>query len=107
MNFPGTASSTQMKIHNSKFKILFDPWTYPLAACFILLFLFAFRQNVDLDMGFHLRTGQWILQNHAVPQKDTFSFTSNQNDYPDPHWFYEVICYGLYQAFGYPGIGLF
>lgn len=84
-----------------------SPWFYPLAACFILLFLFAFRQNVDFDMGFHLRGGQWIVQNHAFPQKDLFTFTSNQNDYQDPHWLYQVACYLLYLAGGYPAIGFF
>ena len=81
-------------------------WIYPLVACFILLFLFAFRQNVDFDMGFHLRAGQWIVQNHAFPQKDVFTFTSNQNDYQDPHWLYQVVCYLLYLIGSYPAIGL-
>ncbi len=37
-------------------------------------------------MGFHLRAGQWILQNHAFPDKDLFTYTVNQNDYVDLHW---------------------
>jgi hypothetical protein len=82
-----------------------SPWVYPLAACFLLIFLFAFRQNIDYDMGFHLRAGQWILQNHVFPQKDTFTFTSTQNDYQDPHWLYQVICYLLYLMGGYSAIG--
>jgi len=100
-------NSPQLKIENSKFKILLNPWFYPFAACFILLFLFAFRQNVDFDMGFHLRGGEWIVQNHAFPQKDLFTFTSGRNDYQDPHWFYQVVCYLLYLAGSYPAIGIF
>ncbi len=76
-------------------------------ACFFLVFLFAFRQNIDFDMGFHLRTGQWILQNHAFPQKDLFTYTVNQNDYIDLHWLYQVICYSLYRTSGYAGLSLF
>ena len=102
-----TATSfSQFKIHNSKFKILSNPWICPIAACFILVFLFAFRQNIDYDMGFHLRAGQWILQNHAFPQKDNFTFTASQNDYQDPHWLYQVACYLLYRAGSYQAIGL-
>lgn len=99
-------SSLQFKIHNSKFKILFNPWFYPLATCFLLVFLFAFRQNIDFDTGFHLRTGQWILHNHALPQKDAFTYTSTQNDYLDAHWLYQVACYFLERFSGYQGIGL-
>ena len=84
-----------------------SPWFYPFAACFLLLFLFACRQNVDFDMGFHLGGGRWIVQNHAFPPKDLFTFTSNQNDYQDPHWLYQVACYGLYLAGSYPAVGLF
>jgi tetratricopeptide (TPR) repeat protein len=84
-----------------------SPWLYPLLACFLLAFLFAFRQNIDFDMGFHLRAGQWILQNHAFPQKDVFTYTVNQNDYIDLHWLYQVTCYLLYRLGGYAGISLF
>src|SRR5581483_11493979 len=83
-----------------------SPWFYPFLACFLLVFLFAFRQNIDFDMGYHLRTGQWILQNHAFPQKDTFTYTVNQNDYIDLHWLYQIACYLLYQTSGYAGISL-
>ena len=83
-----------------------SPWFYPFAACFLLIFLFAFRKNIDYDMGFHLRAGQWILQNRAFPQKDVFTYTVNQNDYVDLHWLYQVACFGLYRLWGYGGLGL-
>lgn len=57
-------------------------------------------------MGFHLKAGQWILQNHAFPQKDLFTYTVNQNDYTDLHWFYQVISYTVYQLSGYRGLSL-
>jgi hypothetical protein len=89
-----------------KMPLFKSPWFYPFLACLLLVFLFAFRQNIDYDMGYHLRAGQWILQNHAFPQKDTFTYTVNQNDYIDLHWLYQVGCYLLYLAGGFRGISL-
>src|SRR6187401_2140523 len=36
----------------------------------------------DGDTGWHIRTGDYVLQHHAVPQKDIFTFTR-----PDAPWF--------------------
>jgi hypothetical protein len=83
-----------------------SPWFYPLLACFLLLFLFAFRMDVDYDMGFHLRAGEWILQHHAIPRKDSFTYTVRGSEYIDLHWLYQAACYGLYRLAGYPLLSL-
>ena len=36
----------------------------------------------DCDTGWHIRTGQWISANHAVPSRDIFSFSK-----PGDPWF--------------------
>jgi hypothetical protein len=36
----------------------------------------------DCDTGWHIRTGDWILANHAVPTRDLFSFSK-----PGGEWF--------------------
>lgn len=91
---------------SSRKNVPLKPWLLSLAACFILLLLFACRQDVDYDLGFHLRAGQWILQNHAFPSKDTFTYTVNQNDYIDLHWLYQVGIYLLYGLTGYAGLSV-
>ena len=58
-----------------------------LAFVMPIVFLFA-RMNgtrtllADGDTGWHLRTGEWILANGRVPDRDLFSFTK-----PDQPWF--------------------
>jgi len=37
---------------------------------------------VDGDVGWHIRTGQWILDHHAVPHHDLYSFSK-----PDAPWY--------------------
>lgn len=37
---------------------------------------------VDGDVGWHIRTGQWIMAHHAVPRHDLYSFSK-----PDAMWY--------------------
>ncbi len=83
-----------------------EPWLYPLLACFLLAPLLASRLLCDPDLGFHLRAGQWILQNHAFPSKDTFTYTVTSHDYLDIHWLYQVLLYTFYRLGGYSLISI-
>ena len=76
-------------------------WLYPLLACFLLAALFNLRLINDADMGFHLKTGQWILENHQVPSNDTFTYTSTERRYLDMEWLYQLSLYLGYLLGGY------
>ena len=61
----------------------------------------------DGDTGWHIRTGEWIVQNFQVPQKDLFSFTR-----PDAPWFAwewgaDVLFYFLHLWGGLPLLAFF
>ncbi len=58
----------------------------------------------DFDLGWHLRTGEWILQHHAVPQTDPFSGTLAGKPWQAYSWLYEVILTKLFQHLGLVGI---
>jgi hypothetical protein len=73
---------------------------------FLLAFLFAFHRNFDYDLGYHLRAGQWILENHAFPREDRFTTGAAGHEYLDLHWFYQVLCFLLYKLGSYPLISL-
>lgn len=83
-----------------------DPWVFPLVACFLLAALLGTRVLYDPDLGYHLKGGQWIVQNHLVPVKDTFTYTASGHDYLDIHWFYQVLLYVVYRVGGYSLISL-
>lgn len=100
---PDQSSTLKTSVRAS---FLLNPWLLALGACFLLLILFACRKDVDYDLGFHLKAGQWILQNHAFPSKDTFTYTVNQNDYIDLHWLYQVGIYLLFGLTGYAGLSV-
>src|SRR6266446_6666990 len=65
-----------------------------------VVFLFAGLDGVksllgDGDTGWHDRTGEWMIANHAIPRQDFFSFTM-----PGQPWFAWEWLWDL--TFGYP-----
>jgi hypothetical protein len=58
----------------------------------------------DYDLGWHLRTGEWILQHHAVPQTDPFSGTLAGKPWQAYSWLFEVLLTKLFQHLGLVGI---
>ncbi len=83
-----------------------NPWFYPLAASFVLAALFGTRLVNDSDLGFHLRAGQWILQNHRFPSQDAFTYTSSGKDYVDMEWLYQAAVFLIFSLGGYALLSL-
>jgi hypothetical protein len=77
-----------------------------LAAFFTLLFIYTFRPNWDIDIFWHMATGQWILNNGALPSTDIFSATDKARDWTTFQWLYEVITYEINSRLGFTTIRL-
>ena len=71
-----------------------------IIACVFLLGA-AFVGTTDPDYFWHLRTGQLIVDNLAVPMTDPFSFTKEGADWVAHEWLGEVIIYGAVSTGGY------
>ena len=60
----------------------------------------------DFDTGWHLATGRYLLQHHAIPATDVLSYTS-----PGAPWLYPpfagALLYAIFHAFGYAGLSWF
>lgn len=78
----------------------------PVLLFFITIFSFSLRYLSDHDLGFHLKGGQWIWEHKAVPDKDTYTYTVNQNDYIDSHWLFQLVVWCFYTFAGYSGVSL-
>ncbi len=57
----------------------------------------------DADIWWHLRTGEWILQHHAVPHVDSFSALAGKS-WLAYSWLFECIVTRLFQWLGLVGI---
>jgi len=64
------------------------------------LFVMAARSVTDPDVWWHLRTGQLILQNHAVFHTDPYSFTRAGQPWINHEWLSAVLMFELYRAGG-------
>lgn len=58
----------------------------------------------DPDIWWHMRTGEWILQHHAIPRIDPFSGPNAGKPWPAYSWLFELLSFKLFQRFGLPGI---
>jgi len=61
---------------------------------------------VDGDVGWHIRTGQYILDHHAVPHHDLYSFSKPDAAWYAWEWLSDLIDGGLERLAGLKGIVL-
>ncbi len=62
---------------------------------------------LDLDIWWHLKVGDWIVQHLAVPHTGLFSWTAADRPWVAYSWAYEVLMSRAYAWFGLLGIGLY
>ena len=68
------------------------------------LFAMAARNVTDPDVWWHLRTGQLILQNHAVFHTDPYSFTKFGQPWVNHEWLADIIIFVFYRIAGWAGL---
>jgi tetratricopeptide (TPR) repeat protein len=56
----------------------------------VFAFLLGCQQLFDADFWWHLRSGQWILENRRVPSVDPFTFASADRAWIDLSWLFQV-----------------
>ncbi|MGC8794598.1 MAG: hypothetical protein ACP5U2_14530 [Bryobacteraceae bacterium] len=60
----------------------------------------------DGDTGWHIRTGEWILANGGVPDRDIFSFTKAGEPWYAWEWLWDVVFAWLHQHWGMAAVVL-
>jgi hypothetical protein len=58
----------------------------------------------DPDLGWHLRTGEWIMQHHSVPRVDIYSRFGAGKPWQAYSWLFEIVLVKLYRWFGLDGV---
>lgn len=72
-----------------------------LAVFFSLLAIYTFRANWDIDIYWHIRAGEWMVQNLAIPHTDIFSATDPARSWTTFQWLYEIIVYEVEARCGF------
>ena len=75
------------------------------AAAIVVSALYAVRVH-DPDAWWHLATGRWIIQNHAIPRTDPFSFTANGEPWIYVNWLPDAFYYLVFVVAGFAGLVL-
>ncbi|MHC1697405.1 MAG: hypothetical protein AB9919_04920 [Geobacteraceae bacterium] len=61
----------------------------------------------DCDTGYHIRAGEWILENFSIPRHDIFSFHTPPIPWTAHEWLSEVIMALIHQVSGLTGVVVF
>ncbi len=69
---------------------------WPVVGFFIMVFIMGLLKVYSADLGFHLKSAQWMLDNKEFIYTDSFSYGSEGNKYFDLQWLYQLLIYALY-----------
>lgn len=76
------------------------------AITFLAVFAMAARISVDTDTWWHLRTGQWMLEQHNIPYSDPFSYTRSGEAWHYPGWLMQISMYWIFRILGAGGLNV-
>ena len=60
----------------------------------------------DPDYYWHLMTGKYIFEQHALPHSDIFSYTQFGKPWVLHEWLFQVALYAVYEWLGQVGVNL-
>ena len=73
----------------------------PLFVTFAFLIVCTSLFMLDPDVYWHIKSGEWILQN-GIPQKDTFSYWGG--NFLAHEWLFDILLYVLFSIGGFVGM---
>ena len=100
---PGSEVATG---HNRILKKIFS-FNLALASLLVVLSVLTVRARFDdLDMWWHLKTGEIVWTTHTIPVTDLFSYTTNHHASIPQEWLAQTAMYGAYRLGGLSGLML-
>lgn len=72
----------------------------------VVLFKMQYGVIGDSDTFWHIKTGEWIVQNGQFPHADMFSHSFRGEPWIAKEWLSQLIFYGAYKAGGWKGVVL-
>jgi hypothetical protein len=78
-------------------------WLAMLVLVYTALGVIVMRPIVDPDIFWHIQTGQWIVDHHAVPWLDPFTSYGVGRRWIAYNWLFEIVLYGLHRVMGFFG----
>ena len=60
-----------------------------------------------IDLAYHLKVGQLMVAEHAVPRTDVLAWTTAGQPWLDQNWGAQLVLYGIWRLGGFPLLTLF
>jgi hypothetical protein len=76
------------------------------AAFFVLAAIAAVAPIRSYDYFWHLTTGRWIVEHHAIPQFDPLAIATAHVPWINGEWLYEIVLHALHGIGGDAGISI-
>lgn len=58
----------------------------------------------NLDIWYHLKSGQFIVENLKIPRTNTFSYIAAEHPGTDPYWLFQILIHFIYHLSGISGL---
>jgi hypothetical protein len=82
------------------------PALFASASFFIISFLASLAPIRSYDYFWHLATGRWISEHHALPLSDPFAIASAHIPWINGSWLFDVALFQLYALSGHTGVAM-
>ncbi len=79
---------------------------FALGAIFALAYCISAFRISNLDIHWHLKTGEWIVNHGRVPDVDFFSFSREGMEWIDAQWLFQVLVFTVFDLIGEEGLTL-
>ena len=89
-----------------RIKFLHIIWALFYLAIFFILLNNSFSY-MDPDLGWHLRVGEQVLADKAVPNLELYNYTLEGEAWVDHEWLLNAATYWIYENYGYPALNIF
>jgi len=104
---PAPAKRRDGGLHTRLRRVLLLAVIFSFAPCLAVDALVSKGNFANSDLWWHLSTGAWIAQHHAVPTTDPFSLYGMNKPWVAYGWLFELPLYGFYRWLGLVGTAVF
>lgn len=73
---------------------------FALISVFVMVFIMGLVKIYSPDLGFHLKSAEWMVHNKQFIYTDSFSYSSEGNKYYDLQWLFQLMTYWSSKAGG-------
>jgi hypothetical protein len=73
-------------------------------ALFVVVAVAAIAPIRSYDFFWHLATGRWIAEHHALPAGDPFAIGSDRTSWINDEWLFDALLDGVHAAAGFDAL---